>query len=55
VQSRAAPFSIRQKNPNISVGALKNKLLSSADDMGKPGNDPFYGRGYLNAARAVAD
>lgn len=46
---------IKQKNPGISVGALKNKLMNSADDMGKPGHDPFYGRGYLNAARAVAD
>ncbi|MBL8325560.1 MAG: S8 family serine peptidase [Rubrivivax sp.] len=46
---------IKQKNPNISVGALKNKLMNSADDLGKPGSDPFYGRGYLNAARAVAN
>jgi len=29
------------------------KLLQSADDLGKPGNDDFYGRGRVNALRAV--
>lgn len=28
-------------------------LRQSADDLGKPGNDDFYGRGYVNALRAV--
>ena len=46
---------IKQKHPNISVGALKNRLMNTADDLGKKGADPFYGRGYVNAAAAVAD
>jgi subtilisin family serine protease len=28
-------------------------LQKSADDLGQPGTDPFYGRGRLNVARAV--
>ena len=28
-------------------------LQQSADDLGDPGTDPFYGKGRLNAARAV--
>lgn len=46
---------IKQKYPGISVGALKNRLMNSAVDTGKPGHDPYYGRGYVNAARAIAD
>ncbi|MEN9630048.1 MAG: hypothetical protein RJA10_3276 [Pseudomonadota bacterium] len=46
---------IKQKYPGITVAALKNRLMNTADDLGKPGQDEFYGRGYVNAARAVAD
>jgi subtilisin family serine protease len=34
-------------------GAIKARIQSSADDLGQPGTDPFYGRGRLNVARAV--
>jgi subtilisin family serine protease len=44
---------IKQRFPNISVGALKNRLAQSADDEGANGHDPFYGRGFVNARRAV--
>lgn len=44
---------IKQKYPNISLGALEAKLLNSADDEGKIGHDEFYGRGFVNARRAV--
>lgn len=44
---------IKQRNPGISVGELKNRLAQSASDLGKPGQDNFYGRGYINALRAV--
>ena len=59
--SMAAPVAagvaalIKQRFPNISVGALKNKLANTADDEGKPGHDPFYGRGFVNALRAVLE
>jgi lantibiotic leader peptide-processing serine protease len=44
---------IKQKHPGASVGDLKNRLRRATDDLGKPGNDPFYGAGYLNAEKAV--
>ncbi len=46
---------IKQRFPGISVGALKNKLAHTADDEGKQGNDPFYGKGFINARRAVTE
>jgi lantibiotic leader peptide-processing serine protease len=32
---------------------LRSLLEKTADDLGKPGNDPFYGAGRVNAFRAV--
>ena len=32
---------------------LRHHLEQSADDLGKPGNDDFYGRGRINALRAI--
>jgi hypothetical protein len=29
-------------------------LRASANDLGKPGRDPYYGYGRVNALRAVA-
>jgi len=46
---------IKQRYPMISVGALKNKLANTADDLGKKGNDPQYGRGFINARRACME
>ncbi|HKQ89767.1 MAG TPA: S8 family serine peptidase [Blastocatellia bacterium] len=46
---------IKQRFPNISVGALKNRLAQSADDEGANGHDPVYGRGFVNARRAVTE
>ena len=44
---------INQKNPGISVTKLQQALVKSADDEGKPGTDEFYGKGFVNARRAV--
>lgn len=44
---------IKERFPNISVGELKNRLMQSADDLGANGVDPYYGRGFVNAYRAV--
>lgn len=44
---------IKERFPNISVGELKNRLAQTADDEGKAGHDPYYGRGFVNARRAV--
>jgi subtilisin family serine protease len=38
-----------QMNPD----AVEAVLRASADDLGKPGVDDFYGNGRVNAARAV--
>ena len=43
---------IKQKHPGISLGALKAALAHSALDLGKQGNDPFYGKGWVNALNA---
>lgn len=45
---------IKQKHPSAGPGELKTRLMQSADDAGKPGNDPYYGKGYVNALRAVS-
>ena len=42
-------------NPGISKGDLKTKLKDSADDLGKEGNDEFYGHGFVNAYRACTE
>jgi len=33
--------------------AIKAAILNSADDLGQPGTDPFYGRGRINVAKAL--
>jgi subtilisin family serine protease len=37
----------------IGPAAVERRLRQSADDLGKPGNDDFYGAGRVNALRAV--
>src|SRR5438093_1396546 len=37
----------------IGPAAVEARLRASADDLGKPGNDDFYGGGRVNAFRAV--
>ena len=32
---------------------VRTTLEQSADDLGKPGNDDYYGAGRVNALRAV--
>ncbi len=32
---------------------IRNLIQQSADDLGQPGTDPFYGRGRINVARAM--
>jgi len=32
---------------------IKAAILKSADDLGAPGTDPYYGRGRINVAKAV--
>ncbi|HET9384401.1 MAG TPA: S8 family serine peptidase [Gemmatimonadales bacterium] len=37
----------------IGPDAVERRLRQSADDLGKPGNDDFYGSGRVNALRAI--
>ena len=32
---------------------IRARILQSADDVGEPGTDPFYGKGRINVARAL--
>ena len=41
------------QNPGMSPAHVRAKLRQSADDLGKPGNDDFYGGGRVNALKAV--
>jgi subtilisin family serine protease len=41
------------KYGRVGPAEVERRLRQSADDLGKPGNDDFYGRGRVNAFRAV--
>ena len=47
----AAALLVQQLGRN--PGAIKSRLLSTADDLGQSGTDQLYGKGRLNVARAV--
>jgi subtilisin family serine protease len=32
---------------------IRARILQSADDLGEPGTDPYYGKGRINFARAL--
>ena len=46
---------VLEKYGPMPLGELKNHLANTADDLGKPGYDPYYGRGRINALRAVTE
>ncbi|HEY3216091.1 MAG TPA: S8 family serine peptidase, partial [Candidatus Eisenbacteria bacterium] len=46
---------IKQRFPGMLVGDLKAKLAQTADDEGANGTDPYYGKGFVNARRAVTE
>jgi len=41
------------KYGRVGPAEVERRLRQSADDLGKPGNDDFYGRGRVNAFNAV--
>jgi subtilisin family serine protease len=49
--SGAAALLVQQLGRNPAQ--IRARLQQSADDLGQPGTDPFYGKGRLNVARAV--
>jgi hypothetical protein len=59
--SCSAPFvsgvlaMMKQAFPNLSSSELRERLRSTADDMGIDGEDEYYGWGRVNAFRAIYD
>jgi lantibiotic leader peptide-processing serine protease len=50
-----AALIVGKNGGQISPSTLLAKLRASADDLGKPGQDPYYGYGRVNADRAVSN
>lgn len=50
-----AALAIAAHGGNMPHAALLNLLRQSADDLGRPGNDDYYGQGRINAYRAVTE
>ncbi|RIW18463.1 hypothetical protein D0X99_01890 [Algoriphagus lacus] len=48
-----AALIIEANGGSLTPAQVKTKLLQSATDLGKPGQDLYYGNGYVNAAKAV--
>jgi subtilisin family serine protease len=52
--SGVAALIIGQNGGSIRPAQVESVLKQSADDLGKPGNDDYYGMGRVNAYRAVS-
>ena len=52
--SGAAALLDAQHGGGLNGAQLKSRLQQSADDLGKKGNDPLFGRGRLNILAAVS-
>jgi subtilisin family serine protease len=48
-----AALVIQANGGNLTPAQVRTILQQSADDLGKPGNDDYYGAGRVNALRAV--
>jgi lantibiotic leader peptide-processing serine protease len=48
-----AALIVGKNGGSMAPSAVEAKLRASADDLGKPGQDPLYGYGRVNALRAV--
>jgi lantibiotic leader peptide-processing serine protease len=46
---------VKERFPWFTPGDIKSWLAATADDEGKVGNDPYYGKGFVNAYRAVTE
>lgn len=46
---------IVSKYGHMKPAQLKHKIVKAVDDLGKPGADPIYGKGRINAAKAVVE
>jgi subtilisin family serine protease len=48
-----AALIIEKNGGSMKPSKVEAALRASSDDLGKPGNDDFYGAGFVNALRAV--
>ena len=48
-----AAIIVGESGGSMSPAHVEAALRASADDLGKSGNDDFYGAGRVNAANAV--
>lgn len=48
-----AALIIEANGGNMNPLQVRAALQQSAEDLGKPGNDEYYGQGWVNAAKAV--
>jgi subtilisin family serine protease len=48
-----AALIIAKNGGSMNPAQVEAALRKSADDLGKPGNDDFYGKGFVNALKAV--
>jgi subtilisin family serine protease len=48
-----AALIIQKNGGSMNPSQVEAALRRSADDLGKAGNDDFYGAGFVNALRAV--
>ena len=51
--SGVAAIIIGKNGGSMPPAQVEAALRHSADDLGKPGNDDYYGAGRVNAANAV--
>ena len=51
--SGVAALVIEANHDDLTPAQIRTILQQSADDLGKPGNDDYYGAGRVNALRAV--
>ncbi len=44
---------VKSQNSNANAGQMQTRIQNTSDDLGAPGIDPQYGKGRINARRAV--
>ena len=50
-----AALVVEKNGGDMKPSQIEQELRQSADDLGKPGQDPYYGHGRVNAAQAVGN
>lgn len=48
-----AALMMQANGGSMAPAQVNARMRQSATDLGKPGNDEFYGHGFVNAAKAA--